>query len=293
MKALKCYVKQVGLEPHDVIFSEERSNELSSLIIATRLVPWRLLISPPLGGAANMALDHALMHRARETGESVLRVYSWSAPVLSLGRNQRARGIYDDDVLARRNLEFVRRPTGGRALLHHREITYSVTAPYEGEISVASVYQRINLLLINALHSLAVPAEIASPATRAPGLTTAPCFAEPSAGEIVLHGRKLAGSAQWRDDGALLQHGSVLVDDDQGEISSLMRRAVPPAPPPATLRAAMGRAPTVAEFADALFHAVRTLEDADATLLPEDASLLASAATLERTYADPADVWRR
>ena len=280
---------RVGLEPHEVIFSEERSNEVPSLIIATRLVPWRLLLSPPLGGAANMALDHALLHRARETGETVLRVYGWSAPVLSLGRNQRARGIYDDAALAHRRLEVVRRPTGGRALLHHREITYSVTAPSQGEISVASVYRRINLLLINALHSLGVPAEIAAPTTRAPGLTAAPCFAEPSAGEIVLQGRKLAGSAQWREDGALLQHGSVLIEDDQREIAFLVRQP----PPPATLHAAMGRVPTVAEFADALFHAVRTLEDADATLLHEEASLTACAMTLERTYADPAHVWRR
>jgi lipoate-protein ligase A len=240
-----------------------------------------------------MALDHSLLYRARETGESVLRVYGWSVPVLSLGRNQRARGIYDDAALARRNIEVVRRPTGGRALLHHREITYSVTAPYHGEMSVASVYGRINLLLINALHALGVPAEIAAPATRAPGLTAAPCFAEPSAGEIVLHGRKLAGSAQWRDGGALLQHGSVLIEDDQHEITALMREPMMPAPPPATLHAAMGRAPTIAEFADALFHAVRSLEDADAELLRDDDALLARASTLERTYADPADVWRR
>ena len=240
-----------------------------------------------------MALDHALLHRARETGETVLRVYGWSAPVLSLGRNQRARGMYDESALASRSLEVVRRPTGGRALLHHREITYSVTAPYHGEMSVASVYRRTNLLLINALHSLGVPAEIAAPVTRAPGLTAAPCFAEPSAGEIVFHGRKLAGSAQWCDDGALLQHGSVLIEDDQREIASLMRQPMPSPPPPATLHEAMGRVPTIAEFADAIFHAARMLEDADAKLLREDESLVACAATLERSYADPATVWRR
>ncbi|OYV73430.1 MAG: hypothetical protein B7Z72_02540 [Gemmatimonadetes bacterium 21-71-4] len=92
-------------------------------------VRWRSLVSPPLPGVVNMAWDQALMARARRTGEAVLRVYAWAGPTLSLGRNQRARGAYDLGRAAARGVAIVRRPTGGRALLHHHEVTYSVTAP--------------------------------------------------------------------------------------------------------------------------------------------------------------------
>ena len=76
-----------------------------------------------------MALDEALMSRARRSGETVLRVYGWAAPTLSFGRHQRALGEYDEAALLRAGVGVVRRPTGGRALLHDREVTYSVTAP--------------------------------------------------------------------------------------------------------------------------------------------------------------------
>src|SRR4051812_18539212 len=90
---------------------------------------WRLIVTPAAGGAENMALDEALMDRARESREWVMRVYSWSTPTISLGRNQTAHGRYDLDRIAQLGFDVVRRPTGGRAILHHREITYSVTAP--------------------------------------------------------------------------------------------------------------------------------------------------------------------
>src|ERR1700704_6821622 len=86
---------------------------------------WRLVVTPPDGGAQNMALDEALMDRARTTGEWVLRVYAWSTATISLGRNQTAHGRYDLEQIRRRGLAVVRRPTGGRAILHDHEITYS------------------------------------------------------------------------------------------------------------------------------------------------------------------------
>src|SRR5439155_15677346 len=92
---------------------------------------WRLFHSAPAGGADNMALDEALMSYARDTGHWVLRVYSWSTPTLSLGRNQAARGGYDLSRLAEQGIAVVRRPTGGRAILHDREVTYSVAGPVD------------------------------------------------------------------------------------------------------------------------------------------------------------------
>ena len=240
-----------------------------------------------------MALDEALMARARRTGDTVLRVYAWSAPTLSLGRNQRAVGAYRDEVLAERGIGVVRRPTGGRALLHHREITYSVTAPCEGSGELLAEYGRINALLTSALGALGVPVVMARPARRALAPSAAPCFAEPSLGELTLNGRKLVGSAQWRDRGALLQHGSILIDDDQSSIAGLMREPGPPTPVPATLRDALGRAPVMAEVADALFDAVCMLADPDAVLLDVDDVLAQDAVRIAAHYRDDAWTWRR
>src|SRR5438105_3962404 len=112
-----------------------------------RPLMWRLLQTVPATGAFNMALDEALMAYARETGTWVLRVYSWSSPTLSLGRNQRARGGYDPTRLAQQHIDVVRRPTGGRAILHDREITYSVAAPVADAGDLRESYARINRLL--------------------------------------------------------------------------------------------------------------------------------------------------
>jgi lipoate-protein ligase A len=242
-----------------------------------------------------MALDEALMARARRTGEHVLRVYGWSVPTLSFGRNQRAHGIYLTDELERRGVGVVRRPTGGRALLHHREVTYSVTAPCTTDSGLTAEYRRINLLLGSALDALGVPVAVAAPASRSAPPSATPCFAEPARGELTFDGRKLVGSAQWRHDGALLQHGSILVDDDQTSIPSLMREppAVTLSGRPATLRDALGRAPVLHEVAEALFAAVRALLDPHARPLVPEAALTHDAEELAPRFRDDAWTWRR
>ena len=240
-----------------------------------------------------MALDDALLARARATGETVLRVYTWAAPTLSLGRNQRARDAYDVERARAEGIDIVRRPTGGRALLHHREVTYSVTAPVDPALPLRESYAAINRLLLDGLWRLGVPASVAAPAGRAPAPGLAPCFEAPVAGELVHGGRKLVGSAQWREDGALLQHGSILVDDDQGRIAELARGAVPPAPPAATLRGALGRAPEVSEVSAALFAAVIALADRAATHLDDLAALDDAARAARSRYTDDAWTWRR
>jgi lipoate-protein ligase A len=254
---------------------------------------WRLLLTPPAPGAWNMALDEALMSRARRTGEWVLRVYAWSRPTPSLGRNQTARDAYDLERIAQRGIDLVRRPTGGRAILHDCEITYSVTAPAPGAGSLRESYDRINRLLLHGLRTLGVDASIAAelPPALPPGL--APCFEQPSAGELVCGGRKLAGSAQWRDEDALLQHGSILLDGDQSLVATLLRTPVPLPPAPATLRAALGRTPALEEVAEALFDAARRLEDPVAAPLVVDEPLAAEVERCRVRFLDPAWTWRR
>ena len=253
---------------------------------------WRLLICDPACGVENMAIDEVLVSRARATGECVLRVYGWARPTLSFGRNQTAVGHYDAARLARHAVDVVRRPTGGRAVLHHREVTYSVTAP----VSLGALresYVRINRLLLDGLCRLGVAASIADGAGRAAVPGIAPCFEAPAPGELVHRGRKLVGSAQWRDQDVLLQHGSILVEDDQSAVATLLSPPLPPTLAPATLREAMGRAPALAEVASALVASVRALEDPAAAPLAMDEMWSAELPRARARYADPSWTWRR
>lgn len=254
---------------------------------------WRFLVTDPMTGAENMALDEALMDRARETGEWTLRVYSWVSPTISFGRNQTARGQYDLARVHEAGLGVVRRPTGGRAILHDREITYSVTAPVASAGDLATSYQRINQLLVHALGALGVAVEIASATARALAPGAAPCFAEPSAGELIAGGRKLAGSAQWRAEGALLQHGSILLADDQTALAALTTGSHRATPAPATLTELLQRPLSIREVAMSLRHAVLALEDPEVEDLSVDDELSVRAAALVVRYLDSRWTWRR
>jgi lipoate-protein ligase A len=257
------------------------------------MMRWRTLITPPASGAENMALDEALMRRAGRTGEATLRVYGWSAPTLSLGRNQVARGCYDLARARELGVHFVRRPTGGRAVVHHREVTYSVTAPADGLGALGESYGHINRLLLDGLRRLGVPAEIAAPVAGAPPPSSAPCFETPVLGEIIADGRKLIGSAQYREHDTLLQHGSILVEDDQHLAAVLLATAAPPPPPPATLRALLGRVPSMGEVASALFQAVADAAGVQPAPLSVDARLAEAVHRVRRRYDDDSWTWRR
>lgn len=254
---------------------------------------WRFLVAPPRSGAENMARDVALQARATRTGETVFSLYSWSRPTLSFGRNQPAIGLYDVAKIRDGGIDVVRRPTGGRAILHHREITYSVSAPI-GAASLRETYSRINQILQVGLARLGVLVEAAAGADRSEVPSLRPCFETPARGELVAGGAKLVGSAQWREDGALLQHGSILVDDDQ---SSLLHLSVMPIDnhrwsPPASLHSLLGRAPDGAEVASAMLEAVRELEDNDVTELAES-DIRADALARVPQFLDEDWTWRR
>jgi lipoate-protein ligase A len=258
-----------------------------SILAARR---WRQLHTPPLSGAANMGLDEALMARARETGVCTFRVYSWSTPTLSLGRNQLARGRIDPERLRRSGVDVVRRPTGGRALLHHRELTYSVAAPIGRDESAKAWYAAINAVLLEALGALGVPAVPATIVGRTPTPGTASCFQRPDVGEIVVDGRKLVGSAVLKERGALLQHGSILLDDDQGMLVDLLPAGESPPEPAATLRASLGSEPPLIDtVADALFDALGRHARAERAPLDVDDGLRREAALAAQRYAS--DEW--
>ena len=256
---------------------------------------WRLVETPPAPGAWNMAVDEALADTVRQGGPPVLRFYRWSPACLSLGRNQPSAG-YDQDEIRRRGLQVVRRPTGGRAVLHHRELTYSAAAREGALGGPRQAYAAINRALVEGLRRLGVPAQL-QPAggARAPLPSLAPCFEQPVEGEVTAGGRKLVGSAQRSDGGVLLQHGSLPIHDDQSAVPALMHpgAAVVPAGPPAALACLLGREPAWEEVADALAAGWESALGVglERTALSEDEERRAKAHRVR--YEDPAWTWHR
>jgi lipoyl(octanoyl) transferase len=166
-----------------------------------------------------MALDHALASSLND-GHAVLRLYGWRRPTVSFGRNEPAKGLYSVREAVRLGVDYVRRPTGGRVVLHDREVTYTVVAPVRALGGVRVGYRRINQALASALHSLGADVTVSTDG-RVEALDAGPCFQSPAAGEVIAGGRKLVGSAQARIDGVLLQHGSIMVAGDQSRLATL------------------------------------------------------------------------
>ncbi len=172
----------------------------------------RLLIDPPQGGAWNMALDEVLLETAQSGGVCTLRFYRWSEPTLSLGYFQPAarRAIHEPS----RHCPLVRRQTGGGAILHDREWTYGLAAPAGSPLAVdaMALYEALHGGLIEALRGFGLravlnEARFPRPSADEPFL----CFQRRAAGDVLLGGAKIAGSAQRRRRGALLQHGSLIL----------------------------------------------------------------------------------
>lgn len=175
---------------------------------------WRLIHDPPLPGKINMKRDLSLLKEVCE-GRSlpILRFYTWSPPALSLGFFQKAEEVAEVKACSRLGVDIVRRPTGGRALLHHRELTYSLIIPEEHPLIPKGVLESYKLLsqgIIKGLLALGIKAELAPGEGRGKGLVPGACFDSPSAYEIQVFGKKVVGSAQVRRRGGLLQHGAIL-----------------------------------------------------------------------------------
>jgi lipoate-protein ligase A len=169
-----------------------------------------------------MALDEAILE-STASGESppTLRLYSWSPPCLSLGNAQPISQI-DVDRLNEFSWDIVRRSTGGRAILHTDELTYSVTAPLEDsnfEGGILQGYKYISSGLIGALTLLGLEVEIQSEVVLSEQERSQPvCFELPSSYEITVNEKKLLGSAQLRRKGGVLQHGTLPLCGDIGRI---------------------------------------------------------------------------
>ena len=216
--------------------------------------PWRLIDSGIASGALNMAIDGLLLERIATHESPVLRFYTWHPPAVSIGYNQSAATALDLVKCRQQGIDVVTRPSGGRAVLHWNELTYSLlwpeNEPFAGGVSESC--RRIGQCLVEGLRLFGVDAEIESgdrprspsrgrprspsrdrprspsrdrprSPSRASATSRQPCFASTSRWEVKCGGKKLIGSAQRRTRGGVLQHGSLLLGPEHLRLAELMR----------------------------------------------------------------------
>jgi lipoate-protein ligase A len=189
---------------------------------------WRLIKTPPAVGAWNMAVDEMLLEKVAKPGVlPVLRLYAWDPACLSLGYSQNMADV-DFGRLMHHGWGLVRRPTGGRAILHTDELTYSVIAPQDEPRVVGGVlesYRRLSAALLHTLELLGATANAEKTYDSAEqSQTKGPvCFEVPSNYEITVDGKKLVGSAQSRRFQAVLQHGTLPLVGDLRRITDVLR----------------------------------------------------------------------
>ncbi|MED0664771.1 biotin/lipoate A/B protein ligase family protein [Bacillus badius] len=191
---------------------------------------WKFVDSGRQTAEFNMAMDEALLEWHSEGKiPPVIRFYGWEPAALSIGYFQKAAKEIDLDAVKRHGLGFVRRPTGGRGVLHEHELTYSVIVTEEHPnmpAGVTEAYRVISEGILKGFHHLGLEAYFAVPRTEEEkdslkNPRSSVCFDAPSWYELVVEGRKVAGSAQTRQKGVILQHGSILLDLDEDKLFSL------------------------------------------------------------------------
>jgi lipoate-protein ligase A len=249
---------------------------------------WRLLPCRVLRAAENMAVDEAVFRlNRREAQPPTLRFFGWRPPAVSLGYFQKTSREIDVETCRRDGIDIVRRPTGGKAVLHEHELTYSLVASSDHPLftgDILGTYRVISACIVEALKRLGLTPEMVSEGRSAVGTPLeAYCFAAPSKYELLVGGRKICGSAQVRGGGAFLQHGSLLIDVDPTRAAAVMR--IPAdgiSGSTTTLREQLGRVIGADELARVLRGA---FEDTLGITLVEEVLTAAEEALKERLLA--------
>lgn len=262
---------------------------------------WRLILDPPAPGAWNMAVDEAILNAATQGNvPPTLRLYAWNPACLSLGYAQPISDV-DEKRLEEFGWDMVRRPTGGRAILHTDELTYSVCGPEHEPVlngDILSSYQRLSAAILAALENIGVGVQALPQEKNPVSKTPEPvCFEIPSNYEITANGKKLVGSAQARRQGGVLQHGTLPLYGDLARIVQVLRFPNPVSRAQAaerlleratTIQTALGRLVDWQLAADSFIRAFS--ETLKLELLPgsltESEQLLAHQ-LLEEKYANP------
>lgn len=188
---------------------------------------WQLIVEPdPLPGSWNMAVDEHLFNLAREdSSRTFLRFYRWIRPTASLGYSQDASRVVDVEFCRTHGIDIVRRMTGGKLVLHDREVTYSMVSSDASVFTetLRDSYRLISRAILAGLARLGVSARLAESSPPGYAKGTMPCFAFPARDEIEIGGRKIVGSAQKRTGPLFLQHGSIILDKDEALLAAVSR----------------------------------------------------------------------
>ena len=259
---------------------------------------WKLLVEPePRPGPWNMAVDEVLFRRVEAAPATCLRFYRWDRPTASLGYSQTAARVVDADFCRRHGVGIVRRITGGKLVLHDREVTYAVASSDAATFTetLRDSYRLISRALVRGLAMMGLESRMAEASPQAYVRGTLPCFALAARDEIEIAGRKIIGSAQKRTGAAFLQHGSIPLEKDEALLAAVTAPAAAAAPPQGSggmtsLAEALGRP---VEFDWAVEHLCRGFEETFGVSLepfalgPDD--LREAAALRDSRYA--ADAW--
>jgi len=185
---------------------------------------FRLIIDGPSNAGGNMARDETLLRSVMAGGSPpAVRFYTWKPPGLSVGYLQRIRKEVDIGMCKKHGIDYVRRLTGGKAVLHDDELTYSMVIPVNHRKmrgpGVVDSYRTISEALVMGLALCGIQCKMApKKSTKAKKDGTSVCFDTPSVYEVMAGGKKIIGSAQTRDRGIILQHGSVPIDWDTDKL---------------------------------------------------------------------------
>ena len=183
---------------------------------------WSILLTGESSGAYNMALDYALSVSTND--RSVLRLYEWNPRSISIGHHQ-SSGTVNKSLCMDLGVDFVRRPTGGRAILHSEEITYSVIMPGSG-YGFGELYLKVHSAIGKAMARLGINVDLVrtSPLrnSMSPGSRKSTCFVSSAKTELEFNGKKIVGSAGRRYGNAILLHGSILLGDGHKAITDFL-----------------------------------------------------------------------
>jgi lipoate-protein ligase A len=211
----------VNLEPENLGTYSLLNND-SRAMKKHRFNKWRLITTGSLNAFENMAIDEAILKACSESkSPPTIRLYGWKPHAISLGYSQKIKETINLEACERLEVDIVRRPTGGRAVLHDEESTYSLISPLDNPLfppNIIGSYQKISSCLIRVFKKLGINAQMVIPKEKIKSPSERRgnpiCFLNPSWYEITVYGRKICGSAQRRVDGAFLQHGSILLGFD-------------------------------------------------------------------------------
>lgn len=185
---------------------------------------WQLILDKkPLPGSWNMAVDDFLFRSLGEEPQTYLRFYRWKRPTASLGYSQRVSKVIDVEYCQKNGIDIVRRMTGGKLVLHHKEVTYSLCSS-DSEVFTPMLmdsYRLISEALMRGFEKMGLKPCLADAPPDSYVKGTLPCFSYPARDEIEVKGKKIVGSAQKRTGSKFIQHGSIPLEEDEGLLESV------------------------------------------------------------------------